>query len=384
MGFSLSKAWSGVKKVVKKVAHAAKKVSKKITTSLPGGEKLWKAGTRIGGQIMGGIAKVVDAIGPVGMIALSFIIPAMGPLLATMWGSFGATAAAMATSASGMVSALGQVGTAIFNGANFVGGTLGAMGDAISQGASALMKGGEGVLGKASEAFTKNMASAFKGEAGMGALRGSATQAAFDAGGQALANDATAQMLLGKTSEFAGKAIVDRTGALITSEGQKFAAESALDKAISKSLENVAGKSFESVAKEGLGSSLQAALEGGFEQGAGAFADLGATTAPLSGSAVLDKSIDAALSQPIDLGAASGADVFTPKSSSFLDKAGKAASALGSLLDTGGGGAADPEGFTAGRKFHTVSAAGQAKSIRGFQGTNLFEQILQQARGGFA
>jgi len=77
MGF-FSKVWKGVKKHVKRIARSVKKVSKKIVTALPGGKALWKAGTKIGQGVMKGIGKITNALGPVGMFALNFVLPGIG------------------------------------------------------------------------------------------------------------------------------------------------------------------------------------------------------------------------------------------------------------------------------------------------------------------
>ena len=162
MGF-FSKAWKGIKGVVKKVARTVKKVAKTVVTALPGGDKIWEFGTKIGKGIEKGIGWIGEKLGPIGTMALSFVLPFAAPLFAGMWAGFGAAAAGMAATGGTIASALGTVGSAIFNGANFVGGTLGAMGKAIAEGVSNL---GKGQFGAAGNAFTSNMKSAFTGEAG--------------------------------------------------------------------------------------------------------------------------------------------------------------------------------------------------------------------------
>lgn len=186
MGF-LSKLWKNVKGVVKKVARTIKKVAKKIVTSLPGGDKLWKLGTKIGTKIKEGIGKFVSAIGPVGMIALSFVI---GPAAGALWNSFGAGAAAMAGSANALVATLGNVGSGIFAAGNFISGTLGAVGEAIVGGAKNVIAG-DG-FGAALKTFSTNMSSALTGQAGMtavnaGSAAAAASNIAADAGFDALA-----------------------------------------------------------------------------------------------------------------------------------------------------------------------------------------------------
>lgn len=163
MGF-FSKLWKGVKKVVKKVARTVKKVSKKIVTSLPGGKKIWKLGTKIGKGIMKGIGKITSALGPAGMIALSFVL---GPAAGALWNSFGAGAVALANSGGILASTLGTVGQGIFAAGNFISGTLGAIGEAIVGGAQNVMAGN---FSQAVSTFASNMGSALTGEAGMAAV----------------------------------------------------------------------------------------------------------------------------------------------------------------------------------------------------------------------
>jgi len=338
MGFSLSKAWKGIKGAAKKVARSVKKVSKKLMTLLPGGKELWRLGTKIGGKIVAGIGKVVDAIGPVGMMALSFVIPAMGPALSAMWGSFGAGAASMAASANAMVAGLGQVGSAIFNGANFVGGTLGAMGDAISQGASELMKGGKAAfqgLGKTGESFVSNVSQGFS----------KASDAFTTKMGEAFSGKAgTAAM-----DKAAGKAILDSSVA----NTMKAIGDTPQ---ISPLQEIIDGQLIDARQVDPFGQPIQA------------------SAAPLAPDQL------AAKADPFAVAEASAGE-------KLLDGATKVAkTAAGLLGGIGGepGGAAAFGDSTAGRKFNVVSAAGQSEAITGFRGDNLFANLLQQARGGFA
>jgi len=171
----LSKAWKGVKKVVKGVAKGVKKVAKKVITSTPWGKKVWELGSKAWKGIKKGIGKIASKLGPVGMMALSFVLaPIVGPALGAMWSSFGAGAAAMATSANALVSTLGTIGNGVFAAGNFIGGTLGAMGNAISQGASNVMSGN---FSQAVSSFASNMTNAFTGNAGMAAVHAGAAQA---------------------------------------------------------------------------------------------------------------------------------------------------------------------------------------------------------------
>lgn len=181
MGF-LSKVWKGAKKLVKGAAKKVKKLAKGVVTALPGGQKLWKEGGRLGKKVLKGIGKITSALGPVGMIAMSVLAPYAAPL----WNAFGAAAA-------GAGGIWGTIGTAIYNGANWVGGTLGSMTSGISNGLSTLAKGGfKGLgtsLGKAGSEVLKGFTKAFSGEAG---------QAGIQAGIKA-ATDSAIQQAAGKS-----------------------------------------------------------------------------------------------------------------------------------------------------------------------------------------
>lgn len=176
----LSKAWGGIKKTVKTVARTVKKVSKKIAYATPLGKKLWDLSSKVGKGIMKGIGKISQKLGPVGMMALSFVLaPVMGPAIGALWSGFGAGAASMAASANMFVSALGNVGSGIFAAGNFVGGTLGALGNAVTEGAKNVMTGN---FSAAAQSFATNVSSAFTGKAGMAAVNAGAAQAAAQAG----------------------------------------------------------------------------------------------------------------------------------------------------------------------------------------------------------
>ena len=160
MGF-LSKAWKGVKGVVKKAARTIKKVAKKVAYATPGGKQAWKLSGKIGTKVMG----VINKIGPIGMIAISIIAPYLAPL----WAAFGAAA-----SAAGGI--WGAVGTAIYNGANWVGSTLASMTSGISKGISTIADKGlsglaNGSLSTASKEVVKGFADAFTGKAGAAGVK---------------------------------------------------------------------------------------------------------------------------------------------------------------------------------------------------------------------
>ena len=177
---AVSKTWSGVKGAVKKTAAAVKKVSKKVAYAIPGGKQLWDLSSKVGKGVMKGIGKITSKLGPIGTMALSFVLaPVMGPMISSLWSGFGAGAAGMAASANSFVSAMGVVGKGIFATGNFIGGTLGAMGNAITEGASQVMAGN---FSAAANSFATNMTNAFTGKAGMAAVNAGAAQAAQAAG----------------------------------------------------------------------------------------------------------------------------------------------------------------------------------------------------------
>lgn len=177
---AVSKTWSGIKGTVKKVAATVKKVAKKVAYATPWGKKLWDLSSKVGKGIMKGIGKITSKLGPIGTMALSFVLaPVMGPMISSLWSGFGAGAAAMASSANVFVSALGTAGNGIFAAGNFVSGTLGAVGNAISEGASQVMSGNFSAAGKA---FASNISDAFTGKAGMASVNAGAATAAKAAG----------------------------------------------------------------------------------------------------------------------------------------------------------------------------------------------------------
>ncbi|WGH49920.1 hypothetical protein [Pseudoalteromonas phage vB_PtuP_Slicky01] len=176
----LSKAWKGIKKVVKKSAFGIKKLAKKVITSTPGGDKLWELGGKIGTKVLEGVGKITNALGPVGMIALSVLAPYAAPL----WASFGAAASA----AGGF---WGTVGTAIYNGANWVGGTLSSMTSGISKGIAQL---GSGSVQGASDAVVKGFSDAFTGKAGRAAVDEGINKAIASAAGNAAVKQAATEV----------------------------------------------------------------------------------------------------------------------------------------------------------------------------------------------
>lgn len=176
----LSKAWGGVKKAVKGVAKTVKKVAKKVAYAVPGGKQLWDLSSKIGKGIMKGVGKLSAKLGPVGMMALSFVLaPVMGPMLGAMWSSFGSLGTTLVNMGGTFASTLGTAVNGIYAAGNFVGGTLGALGNAITEGASNVMAGN---FSGAANAFATNMSSALTGKAGMAAVNAGAAQAVVGTG----------------------------------------------------------------------------------------------------------------------------------------------------------------------------------------------------------
>lgn len=177
---AVSKTWGGIKGAVKSVAATVKKVSKKVAYAIPGGKQLWDLSSKIGKGVMKGIGKITSKLGPIGTMALSFVLaPLAAPMLSAMWGSFGAGAASMAANANTLVSAMGVVGKGIYATGNFIGGTLGAMGNALTEGAAQVASGN---FSGAVNSFATNMSNAFTGKAGMASVNAASAKAAQAAG----------------------------------------------------------------------------------------------------------------------------------------------------------------------------------------------------------
>jgi hypothetical protein len=189
------KIFKGIKGVVKKAAKTIKKINKKIITAIPGGKKLWELGGKALKKVASGVGKVVNKLGPIGMIALSVLAPYAAPL----WASFGA-AASVATAAG---SVWGSIGSAVFTAGNWVGGTISAMSSGISNAIGTIAEGGfSGLgtsLGKAGEQAFKGFADSFSGKAGaMGVKIGVEQASEFtlkQAAGQSLLDQTTSKIM---------------------------------------------------------------------------------------------------------------------------------------------------------------------------------------------
>lgn len=141
-----------IKKAVKSVGKAFKSTAKRIKNV---GSKIW-------GGIKKGIGKVAGffgKLGPLGTIAMSLAMPGIGSMLAGMWST---TAASLAASSTGWISAVGQGMQTAANLASqakaFVGNKwssitdkmtdgLKYIGDSVSKGAESLFKGAQEFAG---------------------------------------------------------------------------------------------------------------------------------------------------------------------------------------------------------------------------------------------
>jgi len=150
MGF-FSKVWKGVKKHVKRIARGAKKVAKKMTHALPGGKELWKAGTKVGQGVMKGIGKITNALGPVGMFALNFVLPGIGAFASALFSAIPGFAA-LSSFAGEIVGKLGAQAVKVFGGDSFVNQTIGKLGEAITTGVGKMVP--ESVKGIAKDLVT--------------------------------------------------------------------------------------------------------------------------------------------------------------------------------------------------------------------------------------
>jgi|TARA_Y100000310_G_C20648098_1_gene797799 phage-related protein len=108
MGF-LSKIFKPFKNIVKKVAKTIKGVSK----------ILWKPIK----AVLKPIAKVFNKLGPIGTIALAFILPGIGGVVGTWFEGMGAAFQGLFKGMPKLFNAIGHVGTAIKNAASWVGNT---------------------------------------------------------------------------------------------------------------------------------------------------------------------------------------------------------------------------------------------------------------------
>lgn len=229
MGF-LSKAWGGLKKTVKTVAKTAKTIAKKVAYAVPGGKAVWKAAGKVGTKVLGAVGKVVNKLGPVGMIALSVLAPYAAPL----WTAFGAAAGA----AGGV---LGSIGTAVYSAGNWVAGTLSSMSTGISKAIGTIADGGfSGLgtsLGKAGSEAVKGFADAFTGKAGSAAVTQGATdaiahKALAEAAGQSVWKQAGDQIYKDVMGESVGsKAAEDVANKTVTEKAGESKSTSLLSKA---------------------------------------------------------------------------------------------------------------------------------------------------------
>ena len=139
MGF-LKKVFSSIKSIVKGVGKAIKKVSK----------ILWKPIK----AVLKPIGKVFGKLGPLGTIALSFILPGIGGMLGSWFNAAGGAFQGLFAPGSFMHNAIGHIGTAIQNGAKWVGkaynSTVGKVFDTVS---NAITGGIDAITGGAASRF---------------------------------------------------------------------------------------------------------------------------------------------------------------------------------------------------------------------------------------
>lgn len=132
MGFGIKKAFKSVKKRFKKVAKGVKKLAKKTMSAI--------MKTPILGKAIKGFGKLYEKtfgkLGPLGMIAASFVLPGVGGLLSQAWSGL---AGSLTASGSGFLGAIGNGMTAVSN--------------AMSQAGSFVSKGFSNITDKISGVF---------------------------------------------------------------------------------------------------------------------------------------------------------------------------------------------------------------------------------------
>ncbi len=171
----LSKTFKKIVKSVKKVAKAVVKPFKKIA-----------------GKLMKGVNKVFGKWAPLAMMAVSFFSGGIGSMLSSAWEGFGSLAAGAAGSTNAIVSAMGNMGSAVFNAGNAVGGFIGSISDGISKGFTDLSKGN---FASAGDAISDGFSNAFSGEASAKAVSDAsfkAFQSSTNNAGFALENTSSA------------------------------------------------------------------------------------------------------------------------------------------------------------------------------------------------
>lgn len=138
MGFSISKAFKKVTKPFKSVAKRIKKAGSKLMGSimkLPGFKQL--------GQLY---AKTFGKLGPLGMIAASFLLPGLGSMIATGWGNLAGSLAAN--------NAAGTFLHAIGTGMQTISSTLSGIGTSITDKINGVMDNAKGMFKEASDWVT--------------------------------------------------------------------------------------------------------------------------------------------------------------------------------------------------------------------------------------
>ena len=147
----LSSIFKPIKKIFKKVAKVIKKVAKAV----------WKPIK----AVLKPIGKFFNKLGPIGTIALSFLLPGIGGILGSWMSGAGAAFQGMFQAGSFMHNMIGAVGTAIKTAGSFVGGvynqTVGrvfsTISDGIFKGITHLTGGETGRFGTWLKNFKTNM-----------------------------------------------------------------------------------------------------------------------------------------------------------------------------------------------------------------------------------
>lgn len=149
MGFGsfIKKGFKGITKAVKKVAKGIKKAASSV----------WRG---VKNKIIKPIAGLINKLGPIGMIAMSFVLPGLGTMLGGLWTS--AATALSAPAAGAFANAIGQGMTWVSNAATQAGGfiskgykgitdkvteSLTQIGGTIKDGATAMWNGAKEVMG---------------------------------------------------------------------------------------------------------------------------------------------------------------------------------------------------------------------------------------------
>lgn len=158
---AVKKVTSGVGKVVKKVASGVKKLATGVAKGLD--------------KVTGGrFSKIMGKLGPVGSIALSFLLPGVGSLLGGLWSSAAGAAAAYTGIGQGFIQGVGAAMNLASKGVALVKGAVGSItggitskiqaglefvGGKVADGAEFLFKGAQEFLGVKDPSSIKDIGS---------------------------------------------------------------------------------------------------------------------------------------------------------------------------------------------------------------------------------